>query len=84
MSLSDRLMAGGGSDLEERLAVGARYGLLVGLLMSSTSLIFYAVMPLPLNLVLAWIGGGIVEIVLAGVVLALLAGNAGQTFDTEG
>jgi MFS family permease len=67
---------------DRSLAAGVRYGLLVGLLMSSTSLIFYAVMPLPLNLVLAWIGGGIVEVALAGGILALVAGKDGQSLDT--
>ena len=52
------------------LAEGARYGLLIGLLFVPNHLIFYAVQPLPLNLVAAWIIGGLAEMILAGMILA--------------
>ncbi len=52
---------------------GAFYGLLVGLLMSSTSVIFYSVMPLPLGLLASWIAGAILETVIAGTLLGAIA-----------
>ena len=54
------------------IAEGARYGLLIGLLFVPNHLIFYAVQPLPFNLILAWIIGGLVETILAGIILAAI------------
>ena len=51
---------------------GASYGLLIGLLMSAASLIYYAVLPIPFELLLWWVVGGIVESVLAGIIFALI------------
>ena len=51
------------------LAEGARYGLLIGVLLSAPSLIFFAVMQFPGDLVVKWIVGGLVELVLAGMIL---------------
>ena len=52
------------------LGEGFRYGLLIGLLFTPGHLMFYAVQPLPLNLVAAWIVGGIIESILAGLIVA--------------
>lgn len=49
---------------------GVRYGLLIGLLMASTNIIFYSVQPLPLDLVVIWIVGGLLETALAGALMA--------------
>lgn len=54
------------------LAEGARFGLLIGLLFVPGNLIFYAVQPLPLNLVLYWSVGGIIEMTGCGLILAAL------------
>jgi len=51
---------------------GATYGLVVGLLMSSVSLIYYAVMPVPMSLMVGWILGGIIETIIAGAIFALV------------
>lgn len=51
---------------------GATYGLVVGLLMSSVSLVYYAVMPIPMSLMVGWILGGIIETIIAGVIFALV------------
>jgi len=52
------------------LVEGARFGLLLGLLLSAPSLIFFAVMQLPGSLIVKWIVGGLIEFVLAGTILA--------------
>ena len=57
------------------LAEGARFGLLLGLLLSGPSLVFYAVMQFPGDLVVKWFAGGLVELVLAGMVLATAYGQ---------
>ena len=51
---------------------GVRYGILIGILAMSPNLIFYAVQPLPANLVIYWCIGGMVEAIIAGVVLAAI------------
>lgn len=51
---------------------GALFGLYVGLLMSSASFVFYAVLPITINLMFAWIVTGIIETVLMGIILAVL------------
>ena len=43
---------------------------LLGLLLSGPSLVFYAVMQFPGDLVVKWFAGGLLELVLAGMVLA--------------
>jgi hypothetical protein len=49
---------------------GFRYGILIGLLFAPAQLIWYAVLPIPLTLAIGWLGGAIIEMALAGVVLA--------------
>ncbi|MBM2830598.1 MAG: hypothetical protein HW411_1388 [Gammaproteobacteria bacterium] len=49
---------------------GVRYGILIGLLAIAPNLIFYAVQPLPGILVVYWCIGGLVETIIAGVILA--------------
>ncbi|MDX8410433.1 MAG: hypothetical protein R8K46_00975 [Mariprofundaceae bacterium] len=51
---------------------GAGYGLMVGLLMSAPHLIMYAVQPVPGSLVAMWIAGGLLEAVLAGIIVAAI------------
>jgi len=53
-----------------RMAEGALYGLLVGLLLCGVNLIFYAVQPLPLSLVIYWCLGVLAEGLLAGLLMA--------------
>lgn len=48
---------------------GVRFGMMVGLLMSGPILISYAVQPIPLHLIGAWVAGTIFEFVLAGIVV---------------
>lgn len=52
------------------LAEGASYGLLMGLLLSGVSIMFYAVQPLPAELLIYWCLGGIAEMLIAGMLLA--------------
>ena len=49
---------------------GLRFGLLMGLFLSGYPLIKYAVAPISLNLALYWIAGGLVEMAIAGMLLA--------------
>lgn len=49
---------------------GVRFGVLMGLLLSTTSIIWYAVQPLPANMVACWVVGGIAQMVGAGAILA--------------
>ena len=49
---------------------GVRYGLWMAIFLSSPSLIMYAVAPYPFALIAAWIVGGVVEFMIAGVILA--------------
>lgn len=51
---------------------GATYGLVIGLLMSSVSIVYYAVMPIPMTLMVSWILGGLIETITAGVIFALI------------
>lgn len=51
---------------------GIRYGALIWLLFVPSNLIYYAVMPLPFELVLLWLLGSIIEMVLAGAILATI------------
>ncbi len=48
---------------------GACYGLVIGLMMSSASFIYYAVLPIPLSLFVLWVIGGVIETVVAGMIL---------------
>lgn len=49
---------------------GACYGFIVGLMASATSLIYYSVLPITLSLTFAWIAGGLIESVIAGIILS--------------
>jgi len=51
---------------------GVRFGILMGLLLSTVNLVWYAVQPLPEILVLYWVLGGILEMVIAGILLAAI------------
>ncbi len=51
---------------------GIRYGLLIGLLCIGANLIFYPVQPLPAKLVVNWSIGGLIEMIIAGVIVAIL------------
>jgi len=51
---------------------GVRYGGLISLLFIGPNLIFYAVQPLPLNLIVYWSIGGLIEVMIAGAILALI------------
>ena len=52
---------------------GARFGLLMGLLLSVPySLMHYAIYPYPASLIWSWLIGGLVEVTLASVVIGLL------------
>ena len=57
------------------LAEGARFGLILGILMSAPSLIFFAVMQFPGDLIVKWIIGGLLELVVAGMLLATVYGK---------
>ena len=54
------------------LGEGARYGFLIGLLMTAPVFIQFAVQPLPTNLLVSWLVGGVLELILAGVILAAI------------
>ncbi len=57
-------------------AEGARYGLLIGLLMYvSGTLGQYAMYPIPLGMAMIWLGYGIIEMVIAGLVAAAIYRN---------
>ena len=49
---------------------GISYGLVIGLLMSSASLIYYTVLPIPLSLLVWWVLGGVLETCIAGALFA--------------
>jgi len=51
---------------------GACFGLTVSLLMAGPQLITYAVQPIPASLIATWVAGGIVETVLAGMIVACI------------
>ena len=55
------------------VAQGARFGLLIGfLLLLPNSLMSYCIYPYPMSLIVSWFVGGLVEIVLAGMVIGAL------------
>lgn len=52
---------------------GARYGLLIGLLMYISGMLGqYAMYPIPLGMALIWIAYGVVEMVIAGMAAAAI------------
>lgn len=54
------------------VVAGMMSGVCVGLAMTSLYLVFYAVQPFPQGMVVAWIGGVMVECLLAGAVFGLI------------
>ena len=54
------------------LGEGARYGLLIGLLMTAPIFILYATQPLPKNLFIFWLVGVVLKLILAGIILAAI------------
>ena len=57
------------------IAEGAIFGLLVAILFIGTNLIMYAVAPYPMSLVINWIIGVTIQLVLAGIIVALIYRN---------
>ena len=53
-------------------AEGARYGALIGLLVLANVLVRYAVEPIPVALAAKWFVGGMIEMIGAGVIAALV------------
>ena len=53
-------------------AEGVRYGVLMGLLMTAGNLIMYAVQPISLALLAAWTVVGLLETIVAGLILAAI------------
>lgn len=51
---------------------GARFGLLIGLLFTAPVFIQFSVQPLPTNLFLSWLVGGVLELILAGMILGAI------------
>lgn len=51
---------------------GVRFGLVMSPLILASTLIQYAVTPLPMSLFLAWLGFGFVQVILGGVVASLV------------
>lgn len=54
------------------IAEGATFGFLVAILFIGTNLIMYAVAPYPMNLVISWIIGTLIQLVLAGIIVAFI------------
>lgn len=53
-------------------AEGVRFGLLAGLFSVSHCFIQYAVTPIPRSLLLVWVATGLMQMILAGIVAALV------------
>ncbi len=47
---------------------GVRFGILFGILMAGQTLIQFAVTPLPVDITLSWIGAGVAQSILCGLV----------------
>ncbi len=60
------------SKCRNTVSQGVTFGLIVGVLFSSASLIFYAVLPITFNLMIMWVITGIIECVLMGLILSFL------------
>jgi len=57
------------------LAEGAIFGLLVAIIFIGTNLIMYAVAPYPMSMVINWMVGVTIQLVLAGIIVALIYRN---------
>ena len=55
------------------LGEGIRFGFLIGLLFVPGHLIWYAIQPISGTLALYWIIGGIIEMTVAGIILAAIS-----------
>ncbi len=51
---------------------GLRYGVFIGLVFTATNVIMYALQPVPYELLLAWVGGGILELTIAAIIMAVV------------
>ena len=51
---------------------GLRYGVYVTLLLAGPQLILYAMQPIPRILMFYWLMGGLVEMMIAGILIALI------------
>ncbi|MEO8440352.1 MAG: hypothetical protein ABI540_09035 [Spartobacteria bacterium] len=54
------------------LGLACGYGLLVGLIVQATTIITHVVSPLPASIAMKWFASGIVQIVLLGLIVALV------------
>jgi hypothetical protein len=54
---------------------GAVFGLLLAIIFAGHNLIGYAVSPYPANLVISWVVAIIIELVIAGIIVALIYQN---------
>jgi len=55
------------------VAQGARFGLLIGLLLLlPNSLMYYCIYPYPVSLLISWFIGGLIEVTLAGMVIGAI------------
>jgi hypothetical protein len=57
------------------IAEGAIYGLLVAIIFIGNHLIMYAVAPYPMSMVINWMVGVTIQLVLAGIIVALIYRN---------
>ncbi len=60
---------------------GAKFGFKIGLLLGIGQFGSYVYLPIPLNMALAWLAGGVAEGVLMGVVLGTICRMKGNTGD---
>lgn len=52
------------------IAEGVRYGLLMALFAAGPCFIHYAVTPMPMNLLWAWVGGAVAQYMIGGAIIA--------------
>jgi len=57
------------------IAEGAIFGLLIAIIFIGTNLIMYAVAPYPMSMVISWMIGVTIQMVLAGIIVALIYRN---------
>ncbi len=64
---------------KDGVAQGARFGLLIGLLLLlPNSLMYYCIYPYPMSLIVSWFVGGLIELTLAGAVIGMIYKPAKQ------
>ena len=54
------------------MGYGIKLGLLLGLLAAASSIMWYVIIPVPVDMVCKWVVGGFVSSLLVGIVLALI------------